>query len=123
MGVAVLHVGLVMQLAGFLFAFALGDPIAGDRLLTLGFWVAGLGGSGLVYGLLVNVGGSAPYRGGPLSYAPPGRRWPAALWAFALVGLWGVLSLPLAFLFYGTIAAGSSVYGCTRLMGRRDGES
>src|SRR4051812_6800115 len=76
-GVVVLHVGMVGQLAGFLFVFALGDPIFGDWLLNAGFWVAGWGGAGLVYGMQVDAGGSVPYPGGPWSYTQPERRWPA----------------------------------------------
>src|SRR5437588_2147142 len=69
-GGVVASVGLFAQLAGFALAFLFGDPITGDLLLSRGFWVAGLGGAGLVYGMQVDAGGSVAYPGGPVTYTP-----------------------------------------------------
>src|SRR5215475_14260018 len=105
-GVLVLNGGLAAQVAGLVFAFRLDDPITGVALLVHGFWVAGLGGAGLVYGALVDAGGSVRYPGGPWTYTPPERRWPAALWAVAGIPLWAVLSLPLGLLLSGLLVVG-----------------
>jgi hypothetical protein len=111
-----LHVGLLMQVTGFFFAFASDNPILGDRLLNAGFCVAGLGGAGLVYGMQVGAGGSVPYPGGPWSYTPPERRWPTAVFAVAGTPLWGVLSLPLALLLYLLAGIGWAVVGVHRVL-------
>lgn len=86
--------GLLAQVAGFALAFLFDDPITGDLLLDRGFWVAGLGGAGLVYGMLVGAS------------TPPKDRWLAALLAVGGTPLWGVLSLPLVlmpFILFGLI--------------------
>jgi hypothetical protein len=115
-GAVIAHVSLFAQLAGFAFAFLFDDPITGDLLLDYGFWVAGLGGAGLVYGLAVDAGGSVAYPGGPLTYTPPKRRWPVALYALAGTPLWAGLSLPLGIMCYGVLLVGFCVIGCLRVL-------
>jgi hypothetical protein len=94
-GFVVAHAGLAAQVAGLCLAFFGADPVAGERWLFWGFWLAGAGGAGVVYGALVDAGGSPKVPGGPLTYAPSAPRWIAALWAVGLTPLWGVLSLPI----------------------------
>src|SRR5438874_40241 len=117
-GGVVASVGLFAQLAGFALAFLFGDPITGDLLLSRGFWVAGLGGAGLVYGMQVDAGGSVAYPGGPVTYTPSKRRRPAALFAVVGTPLWGVLSLPLGIIFYGVLLVGLCVMGCVCVLRR-----
>jgi hypothetical protein len=105
-GVLVANVGVFTQAAGFAVAFLFGDPITGYRLLMGGFWVAGLGGAGLAYAMLVDAGGSAEHPWGLVTYHPPGRRWPAALVAVLGTPFWAVLSLPVGILLYGVLMAG-----------------
>jgi hypothetical protein len=116
LGGIVAHVGLVAQVGGFVLAFLLGDPITGYRWLTHGFWIAGLGGAGMVYGMNVDAGTPGRYEGGRVTYERPARRWVAALWSIALTPLWGVLSLPLGLLFYTILIVGGLVFGAVELV-------
>jgi hypothetical protein len=115
-GILVVNAGLAAQAAGFTLAFLGGDPIAGDAWLGRGFWLAGLGGAGLAYAIQVDAGGSVKQRGGTLTYEPPERRWPAALWSIVGTPVWAVLSLPLGILLYGILAVGLLVFGCLGLV-------
>jgi hypothetical protein len=116
-GAAVASLAAAAQLAGLVLGLSDGDPITGDRLFAAGFWVAGVGGAGVAYGLQVRAGGSVPHPGGPLTYMPPARRWPATLWAACGIPLWAVLSLPLAALLYGGLIVGIPIVGCVKLVG------
>lgn len=117
-GVVVAHVGLIAEVAGFALTFWLDDPIAGEKWLVRGFWIAGLGGAGLYYGIKVDAGGGPKYPGGPPTYEPPPRCWPHALIALGLTPLWAVLSLPLGVMVYGLLLIGGSLYGVVLLIGR-----
>jgi hypothetical protein len=63
-GVMIAHGGLVAQVAGLGLAFSGSDPIAGERWLARGFWLAGVGGAGIVYGAMRDAGGSPKHPGG-----------------------------------------------------------
>jgi hypothetical protein len=113
-GGIVAHAGVFTQAAGFAVAFLFGDPLTGYQLLMGGFWVAGLGGAGLAYGMTVEAGGSREHPWDPVTYHPPRRRWPAALLAVLGTPLWAVLSLPAGILLYGVLVVGLCTIGGLR---------
>lgn len=111
-------VGAAAQAAGLVLGLVLGDPIRGDRLLAAGLWMGGVGGAGLAYGLAVGAGGSVSHPGGPLTYTPPARRWPSAVWAVCGIPLWAGLSLPLSALLCGGLVVAGAVVGGVWLIDR-----
>jgi hypothetical protein len=106
-GGIVAHVGLVAQAGGFVLAFLLDDPIAGYLWLVRGFWIAGLGGAGLVYGGVVEALEPG---------APAQPRWAAAVFAAVGTPLWGVLCLPLGMMLLGILIVGGATRGGVRLV-------
>lgn len=114
LGTVVANVGVLAQFAGFALAFVLDDPISGYAWIQRGWWIAGLGGAGIVYGIKADAGGSVEYPGGPVTYHPPACRWPAAIGALIGVPMWGVLSFPIGIMLYGTLIVGGCALGCVR---------
>ena len=111
LGFGVGNLGFLVQVAGLAITFVFDRPIIGYQCLTAGFWIAGLGGAGIAYGLQVDAGGSVKQQGGPWTYEPPKSRWPAAVWSIGLFPVWAVLSLPLGILIYGGLILGGVGYG------------
>lgn len=110
-GGAVAFLGGLAQLVGVVVGLGFDEPVAGERWIASGLWAGMAGGAGLVYGLQVGAGGKVSYPGGPVTYTPPKRRWPAVLWSVVLAPAWGVLSLPLATLMSGLLLLGACVFG------------
>lgn len=110
-GGTIAAVGAAVQWAGLVVGLELGDPVTGEHLITIGLWAGMAGGAGLVYGLQLDAGGKVRYHGGPVTYTPPKRRRPAAVWSVALAPLWGVLSLPIGTLMFGLLLFGACVFG------------
>jgi hypothetical protein len=116
LGGLIATVGVFAQFAGFGFTYLGDDPISGELLLLRGFWIAGLGGAGLYYGVQVGAGGSVAYPGGPVTFEPSARRWSTALIAIGLIPIWSVLSLPLGIIFYTVLIVGGCAFGCLELV-------
>jgi hypothetical protein len=122
-GGTVAFLGGLAQLVGVVLGLGFDDPLTGEQWITAGFEAAMVGGAGLAYGLQVDAGGAVLYPGGPVTYSPPKRRWPAVVWSILLAPAWGVFSLPVSALLLGMLLLGGCVFGGEWLYKRIRGRS
>jgi hypothetical protein len=94
-GLVAANLGVLVTLAGFVAAFAMDNPIAGESLLVWGFWVSGLGVAAFLYASTFDI---------PAGDPPP-RRWYVAIIALLLTPCWGAISVPVAAIVYPVLTA------------------
>ncbi len=110
----VAHTGFWLFVLGFAFAWLLGSPVLGIRLIDWGYGIAGVGAAIWLYGAVPDFEQSEA----PASQTaePPRRfRWRLALWAACGIPLWAGFAIPVILLLYGVLAVGLPILGCHKL--------